>query len=247
MLKQLKDIGLSENEAKTYIAMLELGPAPVLEIASKAGINRPTTYVQIESLKKKGLVSSVTKGKKQLFQAESPDQLDVLVSQEVANAKRHQEELSTILPDLKSLFNLADEKPQVRFFEGKEGLLRMQEEFLKVKSKEILGIFSMDQVNKIFTSYNTDYTKRRVAKKIKSKIIYTAASATDFKGEDKKLLREAKYIEPKKFPFKSDITIFDQHVAISNLEGKLSGTIITQKSIADSFRAIFDIVWKIAK
>ena len=64
MLTQLKHIGLSENEAKVYLAMLELGPSPVLEIAAKAGINRPTAYAQIESLKKMGLVSMQTKGKK---------------------------------------------------------------------------------------------------------------------------------------------------------------------------------------
>jgi len=40
MLNQLKHIGLSENEAKVYLAMLELGPSPVLEIATKAGINK---------------------------------------------------------------------------------------------------------------------------------------------------------------------------------------------------------------
>jgi len=57
MLTQLKHIGLSNNEAKVYLAMLELGPSPVLDIAAKAAINRPTTYVQIELLKKKGLVS----------------------------------------------------------------------------------------------------------------------------------------------------------------------------------------------
>lgn len=55
MLAQLKHIGLSENEAKVYLAMLELGPSPMLEIAAKAGINRPTAYAQLEALKKGGL------------------------------------------------------------------------------------------------------------------------------------------------------------------------------------------------
>ena len=72
---QLKNLGLSDNEAKVYTAMLELGPATVLEISAKAGVNRPTTYVQVESLKKMGLVSTQTKGKKQLFIAQSPEQL----------------------------------------------------------------------------------------------------------------------------------------------------------------------------
>jgi amidophosphoribosyltransferase len=59
MIKNLKNLGLSDNEAKVYLSMLELGPSSVLEISAKAGVNRPTTYVQIETLKKMGLVSQV--------------------------------------------------------------------------------------------------------------------------------------------------------------------------------------------
>lgn len=82
MHKELEIIGLSEKEAKVYVAMLELGPAPILEITLKAGINRPTVYVQIESLKKRGLVSTQLKGKKHLFIAEDPHQLSTLLEKE---------------------------------------------------------------------------------------------------------------------------------------------------------------------
>lgn len=243
MIHQLKDIGLSDNEAKTYLAMLELGPSPMLAIAAKAEINRPTAYAQLETLKKRGLVSTITKGKKQLFQAESPDQLEVLVNYELSEAKRHKESLHDIMPDLKSLFNLTDEKPQVRFFEGREGLLRMQEEFLKVKSKEILGIFSMDQVLKAFPDHKSNYIEKRIAKKIFSRAIYTGMSENNALKPSSSEYRHSLYVSPEIFPFKSDITIFDNNVAISNLEGKLSGTIISQAAIADSFRAIFDYFW----
>ena len=57
-------------------------------------------------------------------------------------------------------------------------------------------------------------------------------------------LRESKYISPDKFSFTSDITIFDDSVAISSLRGKIHGTIITSKDIADSFRGVFDLIWK---
>ena len=76
---QLRELGLSENEAKVYLAMLELGPATVLEIAAKALMNRPTVYVQIESLKQRGLVSTQSKGKKQIFIAESPSHLESML------------------------------------------------------------------------------------------------------------------------------------------------------------------------
>src|SRR3989344_8581990 len=100
MLKQLTSLGLSDNEAKVYMAMLELGSATVLEISAKAGVNRPTTYVQIESLKKMGLVSTQTKGKKQIFIPESPDQLEFMIEREKKEIEVKKEELQKLLPEL---------------------------------------------------------------------------------------------------------------------------------------------------
>ena len=41
--KELQKIGLSEKEAKVYLAALELGQASVQNIARKAEVNRATT------------------------------------------------------------------------------------------------------------------------------------------------------------------------------------------------------------
>ena len=73
--KELQNLGLSEKEAKIYLASLELGPETVQNIAKKAGINRPTTYLQIESLKEKGLISEFQRGKKTFYAPESPNRL----------------------------------------------------------------------------------------------------------------------------------------------------------------------------
>src|SRR3989338_8026582 len=127
MITQLQRLGLSENEAKIYMAMLELGSATVLEISAKAEVNRPTTYVQIESLKRMGLASTQTKGKKQLFIAESPEQIEFMIERQKGELEH------------KNLFNLSDSKPQVRFFEGKEGLIKMQDELIRVNPKEVVG------------------------------------------------------------------------------------------------------------
>src|SRR3989338_8513836 len=105
MFEKLKNLGLSENEAKTYMAMLELGPSVVVEIARKSQINRPTTYVQIESLKRKGLISTQVQGKKQLFIAESPDKLELLIDSELKTVEDKKNELSNYLPKLLNLFN----------------------------------------------------------------------------------------------------------------------------------------------
>ena len=57
LIQELGHLGLSEKEAAVYLASLELGPAPVQDISHKAKVNRATTYVMIESLMGRGLIS----------------------------------------------------------------------------------------------------------------------------------------------------------------------------------------------
>ena len=242
MLNQLKNLGLSENEAKVYMAMLELGPATVLEISAKAGVNRPTAYVQIESLKKMGLVSTQMKGKKHIFIAESPEQLEFMIDRQKSELEQKKDELQKLLPDLTAMFNVSDQKPQVRFFEGVEGLMKIQDEFLKNKSKESISMSSLDDVMNVFPAHPQKYTPRRVQRGIKSRLIYTSSRGAFLKS-DPALLREVRFISPEKMPFNLDMSIYDDVVAIANLRGTVSGVIIKNQNIADSFRNLLNFIW----
>ena len=64
--KELEHLGLSDKEARVYLAALEMGPSPVQDISHKAHVNRATTYVMIESLAARGLMSTFQKGKKRI-------------------------------------------------------------------------------------------------------------------------------------------------------------------------------------
>ena len=77
--KELEHLGLSEKESRVYLAALELGPSPVQDISHKAHVNRATTYVMIEALSARGLLSTFQKGKKRFYAAESPDRLLTIV------------------------------------------------------------------------------------------------------------------------------------------------------------------------
>lgn len=248
MLNQLTNLGLSENEARVYLAMLELGPATMLRISTKAEINRPTAYVQIERLKKLGLASTQTKGKKQFFIAEDPNQLLSVIEEERRTAEQKKEGLAKLLPELESIFHMAGDKPQVRFFEGKEGLLRMQEDFLSSGETLVLGISAMDEVFRVFPQFSESYVPERVKKGMRSKLIYTAKDERVIKlmSSSDAMLRESKYISPEKFPISTDITIYKDSVAIATLKEKLFGTIITDKDVAHSFRGMFNLIWTMA-
>jgi sugar-specific transcriptional regulator TrmB len=253
MLEELKKIGLSENEAKVYLALLELGSATAQEIAQKSGVNRPTTYVQLDSLIKMGLVSSFEKAPankkrkpKTFFRIEDPEYLKRLVSREKLQVQEREVVLKDILPELGRLFAVAGERPRVRFFEGKEGLITMREEFLKTKDKEIEVITSADAIQEVFSEKERrDYMQRRAQKGIKVREIYTrkmGKSMTPIRP-----LTESRFIPENLFPVNSHIIIYSNNIAIAAMKGKLIGVVIESQEIAKSMRSIFNLAWQAAE
>ncbi len=245
MILKLKQLGLSEKEAKVYLAALELGEATVQEIAKQASINRPTTYVQIERLIKLGLMSSVEKKGKMHFIAEDPIQLSKLLDEQKKEIEEKVKFFEKILPEIKSIHNLDRKKSRVRFFEGLEGLRSIKDEILKTKDKEIKAFFSVDDFNNIFSEEERNkYLNRRLKKGIKVKGLYTRS-----KGPFEKVTRgdDVRMIPKKDFPISSDVTIFSDKVAISALKDEIVGVIIENKEIATVFRSIFNLVWGATK
>lgn len=247
LIQELQQIGLSEKEAQVYLACLELGQATVQKISQKAKINRATAYFILDLLRKRGLVSSVEKGKTSLFAAEPPEQLiNVLKKQEI-EIQQKEKHFRSILPDLRSIYNLIEEKPIVRYYEGIEGLRTMQEDFLKTNDKEIEAIFSKDDVDRVFENENIDHVKRRMSKGIKSRVIFTSSKGDIFQKDADKYMRSSLHIDQRKYPILCDITFYDHKIAIANLRGKLSGVIIESKDVITTMRSIFNLAWEGAK
>ncbi|MBI2109036.1 MAG: hypothetical protein HYT93_02530 [Parcubacteria group bacterium] len=250
MLKELQEFGLSENEARVYLASLEIGKATAEEISKHAGVKRPTTYVQIESLMQKGLLSSFDEGKKTYFAAESPEHLERIIIAKKTETARKEKELEKLLPDLKKIFEHAGVRPRVRFFEGKEGLLTIREEMLKAKNKEWFIIYSHDALSAVFSDKERDaYSKKRIANNIHSKIIYTNKEGK-FTNEDIKLtqkLTERKYFPQEKLNLSSDMIIFDNKVVLMALKEKLFGVIIESDEITKSMKSVFAVVWEVGE
>lgn len=240
--KDLEQFGLGEKEARVYLASLELGPATAAEIAQKAGVKRATTYTEIELLMDMGLMSTYEHNKKTLFSAESPEALKRIIKNQEENLKTAASSLEGILPALLSMHNYAGEKPKVRFFEGKEGLLTMQEDFLKTKDKKVEAVYNVDDYYRIFSEdERKHYYQSCLKKKIFTRALYNRREGAFDKAVT---MVKDRYVPNKIFSFSSDITIYSDKVAIASLQEKLMGVIIENRQIADTLRAVFNLAWE---
>ena len=243
--KQLQIIGLSDNEISIYIALLELGKGTVSQISRKALINRTTGYDVLNRLVNKKLISISGKGPKQEYVAESPDNIENLISAEFEKRQNELDQARQIIPELKSMHNVAG-RPQIRFYEGTEGLRQVYEDTL-TSHEAIRAYASVDDVHKALPNYFPNYYKRRTQKNIPIRAIFTDnPEGRELAKHDKEEIRESAFVSAEKYGFHPEINIYDNKIMIASWREKL-GIIIESNEIADAMKKIYELAWAEAK
>lgn len=237
----LQKIGLSDKEAKVYLAALELGADTAQNISERAGVNRATTYVAIKALSDFGLMSTFQKDKKQYFAAVEPARLIGLYDQAKVEAEEKKILIERLRPELAKIHRQTGERTTVKYFEGREALLSMATEFYKdMKGGTILNIFPADLVKKAFSPEDLkELRETRIKKNVFVRGLYTSRGEELRSGADQELRK----IPHDKFSLHSDVAIYGDKVRIVSLGDKLSGAVIEDKNFADTLRSVFELAW----
>ena len=253
LISSIEDLGLSNKEARIYVASLMVGPSGVQAIADYSGIKRVTTYVILESLVSLGLVSQSIKGKKTLFIAEDPTNLRRLLDKREQEVKDQKQSFETILPELLSLKSLPKESTNVKFFEGAEGIKTVMDTYLNRanldNAKYIYGFSNLDDVFHYFPDIKANRANpRRVNQKIPSRFIYTSSEGAIMRAGDTAANRESRYLPPEKFDMKGDFTILGDMIVMLSLTGEHPlGVMIKSDVLAHGMKVIFDTAWEAAE
>ncbi len=237
--------GLSQNEAKIYLVLLELGRGTVTQITRKAGLNRTTGYDILDGLVNKGLVSISGKEPKEEYAAESPDRLIAFLEKEKTEKENHLKQIKAFLPEIKSLHNVTL-RPRVRFYEGIQGLKDVYEDTL-TSHEEIKAYANVNEMHQALTGYFPKYYERRAGKGISIRaIIPDSPIGKNRAGKDKEEMRESALVPVEKYNFSPEINIYDNKVMIASWREKL-GIIIESAEIADAMKKIYELSWIGAK
>lgn len=233
--KTLENIGLTKKQAKTFLALLELGSSPIGKIAKKADLARSTTYEALEALKKRNLVSTFKKKKVNYFTAEEPRRI-------VLENKKKTKELIEALPELESLQLKSKVQPEVRFYQGKKGLKTVIEEMLEEKN-EILAISSTDDLFNVLEFYFPKFVQRRIKRKIPIRTIFRESEkARERKALGKEQLRKAKLM-PKEYEFHGVIAIWKNKVAMVSLKEEVNALVLASGELYQMYKALFNYIW----
>ncbi len=239
--KILRSLGFSESEAIVYLISLEMGQASVQDLAKAAGVSRVTTYAVIESLTERGLMSSLEKGKKKLFVAESPERLVSFVQGKMKRTEATLRELESSLGELKLLQK--GEKPVVKFFEGTEALRAIEEDVRMVKPKETIEFSNLDRFEALSPPSDRQEFFKDIRKwKHRRRSIYMTAELD--LAEKASQGHEIQVLAPGKNDFFGDIYVYGNKIALVTLRGKLISVLIESEDLAETFRALFELAWE---
>lgn len=237
-LEVLEKVGLNQKEAGVYLALLELGTASVLSIAKKAGLKRPTTYLILDDLESRGLVSQVPQAKKALYTAESPERLATDITKKGELLKR-------FLPDLFAVHNLKKEKPQVQLFQGKEGMSVVYDKIYA--SGEVWFYGTLGDLEKTFPVVTKEVSRRAREHRLKVREILTGTP--EDLAYAKTVVLDSFYEMRFSLPghkFLTDNAIFGDSVAFFSFTTQLFAVVITSKEIVGSLSALYEMAWQSA-
>ena len=230
----LQEIGLSNTEAKVYLALLELGSALAGAITKRSEVNRTNVYDALERLIEKGLVTYVISANRKVFEPVNPERLQQIL-------KEKEKRLVSVMQKLQLKYKKIKAKEEATIFKGKKGIKSIFEDILKEK-KDLFVYGAESRFADMFPAYQKHWNDRRAKSKIKVNMIYNE-NVRKRKIKEKLKLLEMKFL-PKHYNFPSTIVIYGDKVVTIVWTELPFGFMIRSKDAAKSNMNFFDILWK---
>lgn len=242
MIEQLEQIGLSNAQAKVYLAMLKLGESKTGQIIEKTNLQSSTVYHVLSSLLEKGVISFILKGKIKYYRAESPS----IFIHFLEDKKR---KLNDLMPQLKEMEEEAKSPQSAKIYKGMKGLqAAMSDVLISMRKGEEYCFFQAPhqnlfnpRVSLFFRNYHLKRAEKGI--KVRGIAITTAKKKVKniFKGLKHTKLKFVKEFLP------TGLIVYKDKMITLDFERTPTAFVIQSKTVADSYRLFFNDKWKKAK
>ncbi|MGH7141126.1 MAG: TrmB family transcriptional regulator [Minisyncoccia bacterium] len=239
IIKKLQNLGLSEKEARVYVALLPRPETGTAALISATGLHGQFVYDALEKLQGMGLARhAVVRGRKK-FSANPPEQILSLLRQKELEA-------SELVRELEKRFAA----PLLQRFEVYQGHhsvvaheLHLLEEAPEGSRVDILGAGGEEYIKMLDGSFE-GYEKRRVQKKINIRYLSTAGSA-GFLGSTA-LRTLYKYST---FPGMArgfvETSIWSDKIVLILFGDPVTSFVFRNEKVAAGYREFFEMLWNI--
>ncbi len=244
----LKNIGLSEGEIKTYLALLKLNYSSIGNIVREAKVTKSKVYDILDRLISKGLVSTSLKNGVKYYGAAPPDFLLELLQNKEKEIKKQEKDIQKLIPSLLAL-QIPSEENRVEIFEGFQGLKNafqvIENEFKTNEKFLVVGV--ENTLNQQQLNFFLNFHNKKIKSKIKTKVIFTE----NLKGVNEYHPKKNEYNQERFLDQSSAIPINIYRdiviIPIIKKDEEEITILIRNKNLAEGFRQYFYTLWKIAK
>ncbi len=240
--ERLGRLDFSPNEAKVYLALLELGPSSCGPICQKTGLYRVMAYNVLENLLAKGLISYFTKNNRRTFHVESPEKiLDAIKEQEF--------EAGLLVADLKKIRPSEKKDEGVRLYEGLYGVRAAQENYFEIMEKgrgEYLMFGASLQLHEKLDTFFNYFHQRRSSLKIRARLLFNENNRAYGNLKKKFGPVEVRYM-PENVITPSWTSVYGDTVLIGIFGDKPLALSVNNQKLAESFRNYFELMWRLGK
>lgn len=238
----LKKFGLSDQESRAYLAILELGTSTIKPIADKSGLKRTSIYNFIDKLISLGLISRAVMKGRNYYTAQSPEKLLEIQKARLKEVEEH-------IQFFYSLYHQSPNKPRLNYVQGSSQIAELVREETKCKKLALYiwpGSSALDSIGGADIMNKID--KERIKKKIWVKTIR-------FKKKDRhygyskngaKFFRDMRWAPPE-IDIKMGLGIYDTgKVAFFSSPKENFGVLIESKEIQELMTSLFHMFWAVS-
>ncbi len=236
----LERLGLTKNEAKTYLALLSTGPTTSGAVISKSGLYRPAVYEALDRLMAKGLVSFVMKNNRKHFEAADPERLGDL-------ADEMMQEVHNAIPELKKLPSFDMKGEATTLFLGVRGIRSVLDSLLEELKGggEYVDFGVSGRFREVMGPYWDAWQKSKREMRVLSRCIF------DENIRESRLLKDyqgkARFV-PREFYCPSDTMVYGEKVVIFVWNAKPPTVIVIRDAdTSKGYLNLFNWMWKNAK
>lgn len=235
----LMELGLTKNEVEVYLKLLMSGSVTVNVIAERTGLHRQACYDALDRLLEKGFVNFVIVDNKKRFQALPPEQILVYI-EEMKNR------IMNMVPALKNIGKIAEEKSFVEVYKGKNALRVILRDIINTLKEEGGELFVTGVEETKFLEYDKPAIERYIQDMrkfgLKERLLAMEGTKTFFSGAQS----EYRFL-PKKFFNPNPIYIYGDNIVFMIWGTPIYTVKIQSKNIVDLNRKQFMMLWRIAK
>jgi HTH-type transcriptional regulator, sugar sensing transcriptional regulator len=247
-LKQaLHNFGLKEKEIAVYLSILNLGKGTITDISKKSGLKRTSVYQYIEPLIKEGIICQTVVKKRIFYLPESPKKILKMLDAKKLQIEKSKNDIALILPKLENIFAKTQSRPNIVYYEGREGIKNAYEEMI-VDNKKLYSFFSPKKVFEILSFDENEDLLMKVY--TNGGMLYNLIEKSDEAEKRLKIKKYGKFIRnkilPENFVFDTDLVIGRNSIAMISFDNLLA-VIIKDTAIAGLQKNIFEAIWKSIK